>query len=637
MSKAILKKGLGLRLAALAAVVAAVALMGAVFTQSADAADIPVDDATNAATAAPGDTVQLTVTAELAQATITSTADGVIASFTNGGQSIACADGLSCDKDATDDGSVRVDLTVDKDSSEGHILVEMKRLGIAAPSTVTKVITVSKVSLVGSLDIKAVSRTIAANDDDTTVATVASPDPNGTPITVNVKNAAATPAGMNDQSVTLITSLGSLSCDGSTFAQACSVTTANSSSTPGVDDGEAGWATVLLIGAGVEGVATVTATLSGLTDTETVTMFGAAKNLTAEPDQNSVEIGGSVYVVLTVTDDAGNPVSGQVISPITTGATKEVVGPEGVDNPVLVVTERDTAVRADFTDDAIGVGYSKDKPAAGSAAAIPACGEDNSDTDGETSGSQELFATEGTNDKGQCVVYVTAPADDAATTTVDETATRGAHTLNFEVAATPAPLKASAVITVSGAPDHITSDAPARIDPSQEVAITVTVLDDANERVGKVSIEAHKVSGSGLIIDEIAGETNDGQAKFTYLASSTPGVVEFLVRTKAADGSVTAKLAIHVEIGEIAPEVEEAPAVISMTLRAGGFLYAVTAEGPATTASALFGDAISSAWKYNQDTGVWDVVYIPGRSGNFSINTGDILYVSSPIDQTVGG
>ena len=63
----------------------------------------------------------------------------------------------------------------------------------------------------------------------------------------------------------------------------------------------------------------------------------------------------------------------------------------------------------------------------------------------------------------------------------------------------------------------------------------------------------------------------------------------------------------------------------------------MTSSGPQTTAAALFGDAINSAWKYNQDTGVWDVVYIPGRSGNFSINTGDILYVDSPIDQTVGG
>ena len=75
-----------------------------------------------------------------------------------------------------------------------------------------------------------------------------------------------------------------------------------------------------------------------------------------------------------------------------------------------------------------------------------------------------------------------------------------------------------------------------------------------------------------------------------------------------------------------------------MQLRAGGFLYAVTAEGPATTARALFGDAVTIAWKYNADTGAWDASYIPSRSrSNFSINTGDILYVDSPIDQTVGG
>ena len=41
-----------------------------------------------------------------------------------------------------------------------------------------------------------------------------------------------------------------------------------------------------------------------------MTLFGTAKNLAAEAEQGSVEQGGTVFVVLTVTDAAGNPVSG---------------------------------------------------------------------------------------------------------------------------------------------------------------------------------------------------------------------------------------------------------------------------------------------------------------------------------------
>ena len=67
-------------------------------------------------------------------------------------------------------------------------------------------------------------------------------------------------------------------------------------------------ATVTLIGAGREGTATVTITHGTLDPTSVdVTLFGDAKNLAAEAEQGSVEQGGSVFVVLTVTDGAGNP------------------------------------------------------------------------------------------------------------------------------------------------------------------------------------------------------------------------------------------------------------------------------------------------------------------------------------------
>ena len=527
-------------LGAVTAFAVALALLVSVSsTPTAEAADVPLAAGDNSATAAPGDTVQIAVSGALAQVSITGTADGVGGSFAaNDGQSINCSDNLSCDEDDTA-GTVQVDLDVDGDSDEGFILVSVQGIGGGSPTAqITKVITVSKGTLLGSLDIKAVSKTIAANDDNTTVG---DDGPNETDITVNVKNASSTPAGLNDRSVTLVTTLGTISCDGTNYAQACSVDTANSSGTPGVDDGEAGWATVTLVGGGVEGVATITATIGGLSDTAAVTMYGSAKNLTAEPMQGSVEIGGSVYIVLTVTDNAGNPVSGQVITPVT---SKEVVGPG--DDPVLVATERDTAEVAG--ESAVGVGYSKDfiHPR-DSKQNIPACGDDN--TGDQLSPSEEVFTDDGTNDDGQCVVHVTAPDGGTAATT----ATRGEHTLNFQVSSS---VKASAVLEVAGKPASITTDAPAMVDAASVTEITVSVWDDEDILVGITEVTVRKVDGGGLIEDQGEGNvemTSNGQSKFTFIAPSSHGSSEILISAGDVNHRIT------LQIGE-APE-EPAPEV----------------------------------------------------------------------------
>ncbi len=154
-------------------------------------------------------------------------------------------------------------------------------------------------------------------------------------------------------------------------------------------------------------------------------------------------------------------------------------------------------------------------------------------------------------------------------------------------------------------------------------ALTVAVSPDAPEGA-TLEIQVQHNSGAWMAWPE--------------MAPSDPG--NYNVRARfVADGLASAwtySSAGGVTIVMPEPEPEPEP-VISLDLRAGGRIVAVTASGPQTTAAALFGDAVTSAWKYNQDTGVWDVVYIPGRSGNFSIATGDILFVSSPIDQTVGG
>ena len=163
------------------------------------------------------------------------------------------------------------------------------------------------------------------------------------------------------------------------------------------------------------------------------------------------------------------------------------------------------------------------------------------------------------------------------------------------------------------APDHLADATLALLDPDR----TDATLD--------------QIEGSGKVTaGEDTGKTVNGERSFTYSAPSSAGTAVFEVTVPVGTSSISE--IIVVAIGEAA-----APDAISLDLRAGGRIVAVTASGPQTTARALFGDAINSAWKYNQDTGAWDVVYIPGRSGNFSINTGDILYVDSPIDQTVGG
>ena len=489
---------------------------------------------------APGDTVRLEVAGAFAQVSITGTADGVGGSFdANDGQSIACGDGATCDKD-TDANAVAVDLTVDADSGEGHILLSVGGLGTASQ---TKVINVNKTTLVGSLKITASPKTISANGGTST-------------LTIEVKNASANPQGRNGEEVSLITTLGSIECAAGTETQACSVTTADAT----VDGATVpGRASVTLNGKGVEGQAVVTARLGSFTATATVTLFGNAKNLTATPDQGSVEIGGSVYVVLTVTDGAGNPVSGQMVAPV---STKEVVGPN--DDAVKVETETDTAADGD---NRLGRGYSKDKPAAGKAAAIPACGDDNTHIGEASTTFEELFGPdsagtvgnvdrtdagnigEGTNDKGQCVVYVTAPEN---TTDATKSATRGVHTLNFAIGS----IKASTEIEVAGKPHSISTDAPDPIEPGSVTKITVSVFDDEDVLVGITSVKVRKVGGDGLIEDAGDGGeemTSNGQSSFTFIAPSSAGTAEILITAGTVNERVT------LNIGEAMPDEPEEP------------------------------------------------------------------------------
>ena len=513
----------GLTVAAAFAVALAV-LVSVSSTPTAEAANVPLAENVGAATAAPGDTVQIAVDGALAQLSITGTADGVGGSFVaNGGQSINCSDNSSCDKrrdtatpPAHVDDEITVDLKIDADSGEGYILVSVQGIGTATSTAqVTKVINVSKGTLVGSLELK------HDTPGDKTIA-----DDGTANLTATVKNA-STPSGLlTGQAVTIITTHGTVGC-----AATAGTASAGSTQTCTVTTDADGIVDVLLTGGGVEGIATVTATLGTRTSSVDVTLFGDAKNLTAEPQQGSVEIGGSVFIVLTVTDAAGNPVSGQVIEPL---SSKEVVGPG--DDAVPVVTSQD-ATDGDTSD---GTGYNVDYIASKSADSLPACGDDKDPvTDsGATPPTTEDFAANGTNAAGKCVVHVTAPEAEGT----QKAATRGEHTLNFQISAS---IKASAVIEVAGKPASITTDAPEYVDPASVTTITVSVWDDEDVLVGITEVTVRKVGGDGLIEDQGEGNsemTSNGQSKFTFIAPSTTGSSEILISAGDVNHRVTVNI-----------------------------------------------------------------------------------------------
>ncbi len=619
----IMERGLGRRALMLVVLAAVVALGAFLVVRPAEAADIPLAADTNSVSAAPGDTVQIAVLGALAQVSITGTGDGVSASFAaNDGQSISCADNTSCDENDTAN-EIQIDLNVADDSAEGYILLSVAGVAGTTPTAqVTKVITVSKATQLGSLDVATSSKTIAANDDNTTAD---DGGPNEADILATVKNASSPAGGLNGQQVTFITTLGTLACPGSSDAngantiaavsgvQVCSVWTTNQDNPLTADtDAADGFATVRLDGAKREGVATVTVTTGGLTEQLEVTMYGTAKNLTAEPQQGSIEIGGEVYVVLTVTDDAGNPVAGQVVAPVTS-PDKEVEGP--TDDAVLVVATKDTPA-ADSTTDSVGVGYSKDFIHATDASQnLPACGND---AVGDLAGpSTEVFATDGTNADGKCVVHVTAPDEDGT----DDDATRGAHTLNFAIGT----IKASATIDVAGSPNSITTDAPASVDPASVTKITVSVWDDTNVLVGITEVKVRKVDGGGLIEDQGDGGsemTVDGQSAFTFIAPSGAGTAEILITA----GDVSQR--VMLTIGE--PE-DTGPTVIELT-DGPASTYVAWSDDWGTVSSSTFENVagLVVVWKW---TGTMWIGYTSSPTApaatktNFTVGPADVLYV----------
>ncbi len=397
---------------------------------------------------------------------------------------------------------------------------------------------------------------------------------------------------------------------------------------PATTEDPAGIVQVRLTGNGSTGTAQVTFRdlASNLSRTVAVVLHGTPASISAEVDQGTIGIGGSTFIVVTIVDADGNPTVGSFAN-VESGKplTPAKVPPEVPAGSAAIIVDHSLAF---------------DRNLPGTANDVPACNDQvnadptpDADPDDGDPSEGNIGANPGTNIDGKCVIQVSAPGGGTPADATDD-ASRGGHTVTVKAAALgSASDEVTLTISVGGAPTSITSDAPVSVDPLSTTKITYTVLDDQGVRVGAVSATLDQIDGSGKVTaGESTAMTADGQRSFTYRAPSSAGTAVFLVTVPVGDSEVA-----HEIVVAIGAAADAAPAAISLDLRTGGRIYAVTAEGPSTMASALFGDAVTSAWKYNQDTGAWDVVYIPGRSGNFSIATGDILFVSSPIDQTVGG
>ncbi len=472
----------------------------------------------------------------------------------NDGQTIVCNDGGKCDTDAVDGtntaDSVTVKLNIDADSADGFILLKITDLfASGGPNVSYQTVNVDTLPQPASLTAMAVSSTIDANG-----AISAVDDPGRTQIVATVKNNQSPSVGMNGQLLTFVTTLGVMDCpespavgsltliNSATNVQWCQVRT--STSAAGTATGVDGNAVIDLKASGREGTATVTISHATLDPTTVdVKLFGTAKDMTAEAEQGSVEVGGSVFVVLTVTDAAGNPVKNVQPQP---AGTDPIAGPADDSNKVTTSQAADDGVA---TTSPYNVNKDVDGDGVVDKGDIPACGPVTAVTAGDQSGDPPTpplaFASTGTNDAGQCVVQVKATPDDDTTPATNESSTRGVHTLNFALD----DIEASVEITVAGAAASIESDAPEYVEALSDTTITVTVSDDEGVLVGDTSINVIKVAGDGLAEGAATKEgarTKNGSATFSY-AAGLEGQVVF--RVIAGTGSAAIRDIITLTVG----------------------------------------------------------------------------------------
>lgn len=502
------------------------------------------------------------------------------------------ADPTKCDT-GTDADAMTVKVKVADDSGDGAILVTATSFADASNKE-SQVIAVST-----ALVPTALKATVAAGDEAVSVS-----DATGVTITGTLTSAAGT--GVAGKALRFSTSLGVLTCGNDTEKQECTSEVTNAS----------GVATAVLKGSNRPGKATVTVTelASGQKGTVDIVLFGTAAKISVAADQGAIEIGGSTFVVVTVTDSGGNAVEGKKFS----GADATTAGPSKTATGLVI---SHTATKAAVP------------------AAIPTCYE-NVNTDTEDGG---------TNAKGQCVIKVFAPKksvdpDGAPIENIDgsnpatvpaKDATRGAHTVTVAVTATS---KATATINVGGPVNSITSDAPERVDPLSETAITVTVWDDEDVPVGAVTIRVDKVEGAGLITSgttkaddpattdkDEATKTSDGQHKFTYLA---PRGGTAVFRVQAGTGAGAKVSLIEVNIGDAAPA-----ATWSATPVSGWNNLTWMGESGASVADNI-PEGVTAVYHWNAASQSWDAYFagaddVPGGMDFSTLTNGASYWIAS--------
>ncbi|MYE32244.1 MAG: hypothetical protein F4X80_06260 [Chloroflexi bacterium] len=519
------------------------------------------------------------------------------------GQSILCRSSTNdppntCDAD--EQSGVTVALKIDDDSGKGVVFVKQTTIPASGDGAVTTdTISVTVAQVPSNISVTASPKSVNSGQGGATAD----------PTTLSIRLTDTDGRGIAAESLTVIASHGTLTAataqpaawanrdvedttdatadppdyDGLSFTGGGSqVGTLITSSDNGVTAADgAGFAAVTLTGGGAPGIATITVrqTNGAVVGTGEVVLFGPAKTITAEAEKSAIAIGESTFIVVTVTDAGGNAVANASARVKTRG----IAAPTKLDTPV----GQSLDVNKDVDGDGVNDGRDGDIPSCDETLAAVA---ESDQTDGEP---PLRFASTGTNRDGQCVIQITATDD---TSSLNNDAARGEHTITIvggnDADVDPKAIDAvTVVIQVGGPPATITSDAPARIDASEEITINVTVHDDEDVRVGAVTIKVDQTAGDGKIITDAAPSTKDGRAKFTYLAPSTPGVAEFLVRTKDAKGKVTASLPIIVNIGAEAVEAPPEAPSLSRAPSATGFTLVTFSGGSVDDLSTALTDA----------------------------------------------
>lgn len=507
------------------------------------------------------------------------------------GKSVRCTDNATCDSNPAD-GVVTVTLKADDDATAGQVVV-VSRGEVGDPAKTDYFVVVqADAARAGSLSATAAASSVRSS--------IPNADPNQSPtqgtvvITATVMNAATPASGLNGESLTVKTSLGSLDCG----AQTCSKTT-----------GSDGTATATLSSGFALGTAEVTVTHATLGKvTVKVILSGVAKTVELTAQQGAIQIGGETYVTVKITDAGGNPVPNQKASAV------KATAPEGATGSKVGVANTVVQDKAPMVDNDDAADTAKNVRGAGD---LPACADPPADADMPYDNA--LTQWSGTTTDGECVVKVTSVKGATATAST----ARGAHTVEV----TFGTLKQTTTVNVGGPPSSIDHNAPPRVDELADTPIEVTVLDDAGVAVGVVPLTVDLVSGDGVLkvaapVTWATLQTTDGKATFNYVAGLSGTAVIRVAAGAHADF-------IRIEIG---PEPEPTPdPTWSKPIVAGWNNVAWNGEDGASIADNI-GEGVNSVYQWNGSG--FDAYFatagdLPNANTLTSLSNGGVYWVHS--------